>query len=106
MAKKEDTPAKRAVIREWDVWAPKQPDADLRDGFLFFTYLQREHRELLDFKSQEINGKPSTDGYCGSGASKSSWAAAGFFLTSASGGITFRYGTEPPRAGARASIDE
>lgn len=63
MAKREDTLAKLAVIREWDAWAPKQSDqAALRDGFLFFTYLQREHPELLDFKSsgdkwQAVHGR-------------------------------------------------
>ena len=75
MAKKEDTPAKRAVFGEWDVWAAKQPDeaGHLANGMVFFTYLQKEHPDLLlDFKSPEINGKPSTDGYYRSGASKSS----------------------------------
>ena len=48
MAKKE------AVIREWDVWAAKHPHeaATLAGGMVFFTYLQKEHPDLLlDFKS-------------------------------------------------------
>jgi hypothetical protein len=53
MAKKEDTPAKRAVIREFDAWAGRQPDpAHLPDAIVFFTHLQRERLDLLlDFKS-------------------------------------------------------
>ena len=53
MVKKEDTPAKRAVIRAWDAWAAKHPHeaATLAGGMVFFTYLQNEHPELLDFKS-------------------------------------------------------
>ena len=54
MAKKEDTPAKRAVLGEWDVWAAKHSHeaATLAGGMVFFTYLQKEHPDLLlDFKS-------------------------------------------------------
>lgn len=54
MAKEEDHPAKLEVIREWDAWAAKHPHeaASLLNGMVFFTYLQKEHPDLLlDFKS-------------------------------------------------------
>jgi|HubBroStandDraft_4_1064222.scaffolds.fasta_scaffold2982720_1 hypothetical protein len=51
MAKNEDTPAKWAVIKEWDAWVSKHgEEARIGDGMFFFAYLQRECPDLLDFK--------------------------------------------------------
>jgi len=51
MARKEDSPAKWAIIREWDAWALKNPDDPKKlNGMYFFTYLEKEHPDLLDFK--------------------------------------------------------
>ena len=50
MAKKEES--KWPVIREWDSWAQKNPDAAKQmNGMLFFTYLQRDRPDLLEFKA-------------------------------------------------------
>jgi hypothetical protein len=52
MSKRENTPAKMAVIGEWDNWAVKNPkDAKVMNGMFFFTYLQKEKPELLRFRS-------------------------------------------------------
>jgi hypothetical protein len=53
MAKREeDSPAKLAIIEEWDAWARKNPDNAKRyNGMLFFLYLQEKRPDLLlDFK--------------------------------------------------------
>ena len=42
MAAKDDNPAKRAVIKEWDDWTSKHSEDVVGDGMLFFGYLQRE----------------------------------------------------------------
>jgi hypothetical protein len=48
MAKEEDTPAKRAVLREFDAWAVRQPDpAHLPDPIVFLAYVQRERPDLV-----------------------------------------------------------
>jgi len=54
MSKKEDTPAKRAIIREWDDWAAKNPDgakSATAGGMFFFVHLQKERGDLLTFKA-------------------------------------------------------
>ena len=53
--------AQRAILSEWDQWKPLNPDdAKVMNGMLFFTYLQRERRSLLDFRSnnkwQSVHG--------------------------------------------------
>lgn len=54
--------AQHAIIAEWDRWAPLNPaDAKIMNGMMFFTYLQREHPSLLDFRShsdkwQDVHG--------------------------------------------------
>jgi hypothetical protein len=50
---RDDSPAKLAVIREWDKWARRHPnDAKVSGGMLFFSYLQKERPDLLlDFKT-------------------------------------------------------
>ena len=48
---RDDSPARLAVIREWDAWARRHPnDAKISDGVLFFSYLKRADL-LLDFKT-------------------------------------------------------
>lgn len=43
--------AERAIIREWDVWAPKNAKgAGYSDGMIFFTHLQRARPDLLEFR--------------------------------------------------------
>jgi hypothetical protein len=57
--KSEDTEAKRRIIREWDIWAAKHVPSDRKatgtDGLIFFTYLQREGSDLLDFKTGDVD---------------------------------------------------
>ena len=51
--RREDSEARRAIIREWDNWASNNP-ADAKSaaaGMLFFLYLQNGKSELLDFHS-------------------------------------------------------
>ena len=52
MAKKEDTEARRAAMREWDDWIAKnlaagQTPTMSYHGLMFFTHLQRERPDLL-----------------------------------------------------------
>ena len=53
MAKGEANPARRAIIQEWNAWALKHADdAEVGNGILFFSHLQKERPDLLlDFKS-------------------------------------------------------
>jgi hypothetical protein len=54
MAKEKNADAKRAIIREWDAWSKSHPDDAKRTitaGMSFFTYLQKEKPELLNFQS-------------------------------------------------------
>ena len=63
MAKNEDTPAKWAVIKEWDAWVSKHgEEARIGDGMFFFAYLQRECPTCSILNTQAINGRPSMDG--------------------------------------------
>jgi hypothetical protein len=40
----------RTLLREYDKWAKDHPDdATKRGGVVFFTYLQKERTDLLDF---------------------------------------------------------
>jgi hypothetical protein len=57
--------ARAAVIREWDLWVPKNlkpgQNAKGMDGMTFFVYLEREHPELLNFRGrgdkwQDVHG--------------------------------------------------
>jgi hypothetical protein len=42
--------ARRTLLREYDKWARDHPDdATKRGGVVFFTYLQKERTDLLDF---------------------------------------------------------
>jgi hypothetical protein len=42
--------ARRTLLREYDNWAKDHPDdATKRGGVVFFTYLQKERRDLLNF---------------------------------------------------------
>jgi hypothetical protein len=42
--------ARRTVLREYDKWAKDHADdATNRSGVVFFTYLQKERSDLLDF---------------------------------------------------------
>jgi hypothetical protein len=42
--------ARRTLLREYDRWATDHPDdATKRGGVVFFTYLQKERSDLLDF---------------------------------------------------------
>jgi hypothetical protein len=52
MAKEHNENARLAVIREYDVWARKNSEVAKGDPMNFFTYLQRERSDLLDFKSR------------------------------------------------------
>jgi len=53
MAKDEASPARTAIIEEWDAWAKKHPEKiKVAGGMLFFNYLQNKRTDLLlDFKS-------------------------------------------------------
>jgi hypothetical protein len=58
---KEKSPAKLAVIQEWDEWS--KTHADSTGGFLFFQYLQRRRPDLLlDFKTRGDSGRSFTSG--------------------------------------------
>jgi len=47
--KKDD--ARLAVLSEYDGWAKDHPnDAKMMGGFVFFSYLQKEKPDLLDFR--------------------------------------------------------
>ena len=53
MAKQPYETERWAMLRESDSWARKNPDlANKGDPMLFFSYLQSERSELLDFKSR------------------------------------------------------
>jgi hypothetical protein len=42
--------ARRTLLREYDKWAQDHADdATNRSGVVFFTYLQKERSDLLDF---------------------------------------------------------
>jgi hypothetical protein len=48
MKKKE---AEQSILHAWDVWAANPANASsLNDGMAFFTHLQRQRPDLLDFK--------------------------------------------------------
>jgi hypothetical protein len=48
--KKED--ARLAVLREYDRWAKAHPsNAKKMGGFVFFSYLEKEKPDLLDFSA-------------------------------------------------------
>lgn len=53
MARKEErnAGARRAIVREWDSWAAKNIEDAKGNPIIFFTYLQRERSDLLDFNS-------------------------------------------------------
>lgn len=51
MAKERNAEARMAVIGEYDAWVRQNPkEAQVMNGMLFFTYLQREKSELLRFR--------------------------------------------------------
>jgi hypothetical protein len=50
---KDNSDAKYAVIREWDTWSLEHPDeVKIMNGMMFFTYLQRERPDLLEFRDK------------------------------------------------------
>ena len=52
MSRNEDSPAKLAVIREWDAWSLKHPgEANIHDCVHFFSFLEEERPDLLNFQS-------------------------------------------------------
>jgi hypothetical protein len=53
VAKNEDSPAKLAVLQEWDSWAKEHPEAASLSGSLrFFEYLKNRRPDLLvDFRA-------------------------------------------------------
>ena len=53
MAKNEDSPAKLAILQEWDFWAKEHPEAASCSGSLrFFEYLKYRRPDLLmDFRA-------------------------------------------------------
>ncbi len=53
MAKKEDSPAKLAILHEWDRWAKEHPEAASPSGSLrFFGHLKNLRPDLLlDFRA-------------------------------------------------------
>ena len=55
----------RTLLREYDKWAKDHPDdATKRGGVVFFTYLQKERTDLLDFHAvAATSGRPSTGGF-------------------------------------------
>ncbi len=58
MAKKEDSPAKLAILHEWDRWAKEHPEAASPSGSLrFFEHLKNLRPDLL-----LISGHQATSG--------------------------------------------
>lgn len=57
--------ARRTLLREYDKWAKDHPDdAPKMGGLVFFTYLQKERSDLLDFMLLAVtSGQPSTAGF-------------------------------------------
>jgi hypothetical protein len=56
MAKQPYETERWAILREYDSWARKNPDlANKGDPILFFSYLQSERSDLLDFKSRSVD---------------------------------------------------
>jgi hypothetical protein len=57
--------ARRTLLREYDKWAKDHPDdITKRSGVVFFTYLQKERLDLLDFHAlAATSGRPSTAGF-------------------------------------------
>ena len=53
VAKNEDSPAKLAILQEWDFWAKEHPEAASLSGSLrFFEYLKNRRPDLLmDFRA-------------------------------------------------------
>jgi len=50
--------ARRTLLREYDKWANDHPDdATKRGGVVFFTYLQKERTDLLDFHAVGGSGE-------------------------------------------------
>jgi hypothetical protein len=49
----QDSPAKQAILNEWDAWSKDHPDdTKVMGGMLFFTHLQEKRADLLlDIKS-------------------------------------------------------
>jgi hypothetical protein len=44
-----DSPAKQAIIEEWDAWSKEHPaDTTVMGGMLFFTHLQEKRGDLLE----------------------------------------------------------
>ena len=54
--RREDTEARSRIIREWDAWArthvPSNRKATGTDGLVFFSHVQKERAELLDFRTK------------------------------------------------------
>lgn len=71
MRPRDNTPVKRAVIREWDTWVAK--NANIADsnagGTLFFSYLQQSAQTFFSMFGDHptTSGRPCTDGYYGRG---------------------------------------
>ena len=55
MAKHEDSPAKLAILQEWDFWEKEHPEAASLSGSLrFFEYLKNRRPDLLmDFRASD-----------------------------------------------------
>jgi hypothetical protein len=53
----EDSPAKQAILDEWDEWSKEHPeDTKVMGGMLFFTHLQEKRADLLlDIRSSGDN---------------------------------------------------
>jgi hypothetical protein len=53
MAKNEDSPAKLAILQEWDAWSKEHPEAaSFSGGLRFFEYLKNRRPDLLmDFRA-------------------------------------------------------
>jgi hypothetical protein len=60
--------AQYAVLAEWDRWSKRNPDdTAIMNGIIFFTYLEKEHLQLLDLDRVVTSGRSFTDGCCGHG---------------------------------------
>ncbi len=70
MAKKEDSPAKLAILHEWDLWAKEHPEAASASGSLgFFEHLKNRRPDLLlDFRA---SGEVEKSAFMVAGCAKS-----------------------------------
>jgi hypothetical protein len=43
--------ARRRILAEWPLWSAAQSNPTLANGLMFFSFLQKERRHLLEFRA-------------------------------------------------------